>query len=371
MMSMSSSTRSASLLAVGRLRTLNSMETSPTVDIAVVGGGIAGLCAAVLAARQGYDVALFEPGMQQNSAAWTSAGMHAPLAELMSPELLDDAARAMEFNRSFFGTLGHNLDTVSGVLVPLYAGADVSRRFNDLAASTSLELLPVDQWPNEPPQGAEQLARIPAEFAVDPRMLLNALESAAMDTDRVTVVQQRVADIRRESRGICINTGDQRQMATNAVLATGWQAPPVENLARPWGVPVRGILLRMDLDNTPPCILYDHLDGQKTYVVPGTGGVRIGSTAESGATHTNIDDGEVRELIERASRLWPPVRDGQLTDASAGIRPSGSVADPDRFVVDSAMDGKTAIIKGLFRNGILFGPTAAHLALQQIGIELT
>ncbi|UVC10283.1 FAD-binding oxidoreductase [Rhizobium sp. TH2] len=118
---------------------------------------------------------------------------------------------------------------------------------------------------------------------------------------------------------------------SHALIAAGAASFPILQslmppLPKPLGQGVKGqaALLKADLDPTLPVVF---LDG--VYVVPHEGGfAAIGSTSENQYDDPLSTDRQLDTLIENARALIPALRDAEVVERWAGIRPKAIGRDP-------------------------------------------
>lgn len=156
-----------------------------------------------------------------------------------------------------------------------------------------------------------------------------------------------------------VDTSSASWDADRVVLAAGtWSGHVTVDGADPVPVrPVRGQLLQLQ---TAPGTLRHVVWGPAGYLVPWPDGtVLVGATSEDvGFDEACTEDG-VRGLREMAAALVPALADAPLTEARAGLRPSG----PD----DLPLLGPSTAVPGViyatahYRNGVLLTPLTAML----------
>ena len=322
--------------------------------VSVVGGGVIGLSIAWLLAERGVEVTVFDPAPGRG-ASHVAAGMLAPVTEVHYGEeaLLElnlrSAARYPAFAAHLEGASGRSVGYhESGALA-------VARDSDDLAALDRLvryqEELRLDVQrlsaagcrrvePGLAP-GVRGGVLVAGDHQVDPRALLDALLEACRRR-RVPFVHERVGP-------------DDRPDGDVVVVAAGAWSAGVAGVDLPVR-PVKGQLLRL---RGKPGV--DHIiRGLDVYIVPRPSGeVIVGATVEERGFDTAVTAGAVDDMLQAAIELVPDVRELELVETCAGLRPG----TPDnRPIIERR--GDTIIATGHYRNGVLLAPITAELVLE-------
>ncbi len=351
-------------------------------DVAVVGGGVAGLAAARELARRGLRVAVLEDN-RAGSASRAAAGMLAPQAEADARDELFDLLSA---SRDMYPDFADALSEESGIRVEieqtgtLYLALDerdaeeVERRFAwqsraglEVERLTAAEALALE--PNISTDVRVAL-RFPRDWQVESRRLVSALDAAA---ERLGVRIIRAVEARgvrvRGGRAAGVVTSEGELEAGAVVFAAGaWNSSlhkfsdggsPYLN-DDPRVEPVRGQILcyRQPLQDRP---LFRHVVyGPRGYVVPRREGrLLAGSTTERGVYDCRVTEEGARSINAHVLEMAPAVAALEVEDSWAGLRPRAADGLP--------VLGESADVKGLFyatgfyRNGILLAPAAGEI----------
>lgn len=351
-------------------------------DVAVVGGGVAGLAAARELARRGLSVAVLEDG-RAGSASRAAAGMLAPQAEADGADELFELLCA---SRDMYTDFTAAVSAESGISVEIeFTGTlylalnegdeeEVERRFawqsgaglevNRLTARQARQL-----EPNVSPDVRVAL-RFGRDWQVEGKRLAVALDAAA-EARGVRIIRAV------EARGVLVEGGRAAGVVTSegeiradaVVFAAGaWNSwlykfsgggsshpsddPRVE--------PVRGqILCYQQPDPDRP--LFRHVVyGPRGYLVPRREGrLLAGSTTEHARFDCRVTEEGARSIAARAAELAPGVAALEVVDSWAGLRPRAADGLP--------VLGESADVRGLFyaagfyRNGILLAPAAGEI----------
>ncbi|MBV8858906.1 MAG: glycine oxidase ThiO [Acidobacteria bacterium] len=351
-------------------------------DVAVVGGGVAGLAAARELARRGLSVAVLEDG-RAGSASRAAAGMLAPQAEADSP---DELFRLLCASRDMYPDFAAALGEESGLPFEiestgtLYLALDeeeeeeVERRFTwQKRAGLEVERLTAREARALEPNvsaGVRMALRFPRDWQVESRRLLVALDAAA---ERLGVRVNRGV----EARGVRVRSGraagvvtSEGELEAGAVLfaAGAWNSSlhkfpddgnPYLN-DDPRVEPVRGQILCYRQPAGQPPLFRHVVYGPRGYVVPRRGGrLLAGSTTEPGLYECRVTEEGARSIAARVAELAPAVASLEVEDSWAGLRPRAADGLP--------VLGESADVKGLFyatgfyRNGILLAPAAGEI----------
>jgi glycine oxidase len=358
-------------------------------DVAVAGGGVAGLAVAWRARARGLGVCVLDRGDLGGGASHVAAGMLAPVAEADPGELellrlgLRSAERWPDFAaelRELTGVdVGHR---ACGTLVVARDRDEAEALGRELSLRARLgvraeRLLPSAARRLEPALAPTvRLAlEAPDDHAVDPRQLTAALALAA---ERVGAVLRPGAAVARvvhdgaRVQGLEL-AGGERVAAARVVVAAGAWSGGLDGLPDEARVPVRpvkGQTLRLRDPSGPGLLERVVRWGGPTpgYLVPrGDGRYVLGATVEERGFDTSVTAGAVHELLDDAAELVPGVLELEIEEAVAGLRPG----TPD----NAPVLGRSPALDGLFwatghhRNGILLAPVTAELVAAELAGE--
>jgi len=298
------------------------------VDCLIAGGGLMGASIAWRLAQRGARVTVLEAKRFYGEASWAGAGMLSPHGERFPSPVWQ--ARAVE-SLALYPEFVRELAAASGDPI-------------DYAVCGAVELT------------AEGEQRFPEEAMVNPRDLGEALRTVLKDLGVRVRAYQPAARVER--RGARWGMGEFE--ADAVVIAAGaWSSriavegePPL-----PESNAVKGYLLGYQM---PAGSLGEIRREGHTYVVQRSDGFTIaGSTEEPGVWDDAVDPAVVRELRERAGRLWTALDGKAPGRVWTGLRPSTTSGD---IYVEEWRE-RLWLAYGHFRNGILLAPwTAQHVA---------
>ena len=370
-------------------------QQSDRYDVAIVGGGIAGLAVAWRAQQRGLRTVVLERDRLAGAATHVAAGMLAPISEARSGEreLLALNRASLASYPAFVAELAEASGRDPGFA---RCGTLAVARDRDEAEALERELaerealgLPVERLLASEARRREpalsptlRLALdVPDDHAIDPRALSAALVVAveraggvlregaevarvALDDagERVVGVELRASgqptDRAWEPVADTVPTTGAAELihADRVVIAAGAWAGALDGLPAHARVPVRpvkGQIMRLR-DPAGPGLLTRVLRMQPGYLVPrGDGRYVLGATMEEQGFDTAPTAGGIFELLRDAIELVPGVSELQVEEVAAGLRPG----TPDNAPVlgAGALHG-LQWAAGCFRHGILLAP---------------
>ncbi len=341
-----------------------------SVDVAVVGAGVAGLIAAWSASERGASVRVIDDGDGRPSASAVAAGMIAPVGEASWGEerLLAAALAAAAEWPSF----AERLAAASGLEVPYRRcgsihvaldrdeAAELERRagFHQRHGLRSERLLASECRRLEPALSTSVAGGIsaPEEAEVDPRALLAALRAAA--TAAGASLGIGCAERIDPDRGRVQFEDGTSIVAGTVVLAGGaWSglADLVAGLRIPVR-PVKGEILRLRAERDER-VCERIVVGERFYLVPRESGeLVLGATVAERGFDLRVSAGGVHELLREAYRAVPELAELELAETAAGLRPGSPDNAP---IIGRHRDSRLVVCAGLYRNGILLAPLVA------------
>lgn len=351
-------------------------------DVAVVGGGVAGLAASRELARRGLSVAVLEDG-RVGSASRAAAGMLAPQAEADSrDELFELLCASREMYTAFTAAVSEE----SGISIEidktgtLYLALDeedeedAERRFAwQSRAGLEVERLTAEGARTLEPHispAVRMALRFPRDWQVESRRLIIALDAAA-EARGVRIIRGV------EARGVLVKGGraagvvtTEGELAADAVVfaAGAWNSwlhkfsegvnPHLND--DPQVEPVRGQILCYQQPEGQSPLVRHVVYSPRGYVVPRRAGhLLAGSTTEPGLYDCRVTEEGARSIAARAAEIAPAVAALAVADSWAGLRPRAADGLP--------VLGESADVQGLFyatgfyRNGILLAPAAGEI----------
>jgi len=368
-------------------------HTTLRFDVAIVGGGIAGLAVAWRAQQRGLRTVLLERDGLAHGATHVAAGMLAPISEARVGErgLLALSRASLERYPAFVAELADASGrdpgySASGTLLVARDRDEAEALERELAERKAIGLLVERLLPSEARRREPALAPtlrlaldVPGDHAIDPRALSGALALAAERAGATLREQAEVARIALSHDGdrvvgVELAAGGARIHADQVVVAAGaWagalDGPPAH--ARVPVRPVKGQIMRLrdpaGQGGVP--LLTRVIRMQPGYLVPrGDGRYVLGATMEEQGFDIAPTAGGIFELLRDAIELVPGVAELRIEEVSAGLRPG----TPDNAPVlgPGAVQG-LQWAAGCFRHGILLAPIVADaLAAALAGEQL-
>jgi glycine oxidase len=350
-------------------------------DVAVVGGGVAGLATARELARRGLKVAVVED-RREGGASRAAAGMLAPQAEAdCADELFELLCASRDMYPDFVAALGEEsgisleLDRTGTLFLALdeHDEEEVGRRFAwQSGAGLAVERLTAEEArrlePNVSPSARAALL-FPRDWQVESRRLVIALDAAA-EASGVRIIRAV------EARGVRVADGRAAGVVTSAgtldagavVFAAGaWNSSlrKFEGSGEAYlnddlrVEPVRGQILCFRQPAARPLVRHV-VYGPRGYVVPRRDGrLLAGSTTERNVYDCHVTEEGLRAVRAQAAEIVPAVAALDVVESWAGLRPRAADGLP--------VLGESADVRGLFyaagfyRNGILLAPAAGQI----------
>ncbi|HZV74361.1 MAG TPA: glycine oxidase ThiO [Conexibacter sp.] len=367
-------------------------QSDRSFDVAIVGGGIAGLAVAWRAQRRGLRTVVLERDRLAHGATHVAAGMLAPISEARSGErsLLALSRASLDCYPSFVAELTQASGrdpgfTACGTLAVARDRDEAEALERELAEREALglpveRLLASEARRREPALSPTlRLALdVPGDHAIDPRALAAALAVAVERAGGVLregaeVVRVLVAPDGERVEGLELRTsgdGDasrapvgagERIAADQVVIAAGAWAGALDGLPEQARIPIRpvkGQIMRLR-DPAGPGLLTRVIRMQPGYLVArGDGRYVLGATMEEQGFDTAATAGGIFELLRDAIELVPGVSELAIEEVAAGLRPG----TPDNAPVlgRGAIEG-LQWAAGCFRHGILLAPLVADV----------
>ncbi|TMD59282.1 MAG: glycine oxidase ThiO [Chloroflexi bacterium] len=333
----------------------------PRTDVLVIGGGIIGAAVADAVAAGGTPVVLLERAQVGSAASSGAAGLLAPLVEAEGPGPFLELALA---GRAMFRDAAAALLRDTGVDVG-YRETGTLRVAED--DGVARELRHRVSWERERGLGVRWLE--PAELASREPLLHEGLSGALFSADDHQVTSSALTHAlarRAAARGAVIVEGlgverllrvGDRVVGVRTTRGEEYRAKHVVLAAGPWSStlvprvtvrPLKGQLVHLRSART----LSHPIFGSDVYIVAKADDrIVVGATVEDVGFDWAPREEATRSLLDRAFRLIPALRDAEVLDAWAGLRPG----TPDRLpIIGVRRDAQGLIFAtGHFRNGVL------------------
>ncbi len=331
-------------------------------DLVVVGGGLWGMAAAWLCSAGGARVQVVHDG--DPAAGSVAAGMLGPWSE--AEDGLPELNAMLRLSARRWPAFALRLAAASGVDVgyhrsgallaaarPEHIGV-VRHRLSVMSAHA-----PARPWlpgsvlraiePGLSP-GVAGGVDLHDEHQVDPRRVLDALGRASREAG-VEVVGDAATGVSRHAVELA---SGRRLRAGRVVIAAGWAAARLGR--RVVLRPVKGQILRLGAPPGGNLPVRRVIRTPSVYLVPRAGDeLVVGATSEE-AGDRRVSAGAVRRLLDEAIHVVADVRELELREISAGLRP----VTPDGLpVLGEDVDGVLWAAGGS-RNGVLMAPSAAE-----------
>jgi glycine oxidase len=321
-----------------------------TADVVIAGAGIIGLSTALELVARGLRVIVLERGQAMTEASWAAAGMLAA----HDPENLPELRPLSDLSISLYPDYLNTIESLSGLQVPLRTSRTLLGSGQDHAFDNALPLPEIARYvPNL--NAAGRTFQLLKEHSLDPRDLCAASPKAAAAAGVSLVEQSPVTTVQGTARGVEITTPQAAWSSAHFINCCGAWAGAISNL--PSIEPRKGqiAIVKLPPHHSLDCVIRT----PELYLVPrGDGRVVIGATVEHAGFDKSVHEATIQTLLDEAAALWPPVREAQIVETWAGLRPGSSDELP---IMGACGDENCWIASGHFRNGILLAPATARV----------
>lgn len=337
-------------------------------DIAVVGGGIAGLTTALQLARDQFNVVLLDRQETGRACSWAGGGILTPLRPWkQNPANL----RLCQWSAQHYPAFCQDLFSATGI-DPEYEKSGML--FLDCDDTTEIknwidthaercEWIPagetIDLAHNWFPRSTASLWVPGIAQARNPR-LLKAIKHQ-LNRLSVRIVEQRAVKPLTSVNGtgsIQLQTDNGTIECDRVVIAAGvWSNDLLPEPYKLELVPIRGQMLSM---SDHAVSLHHMVINQECYLIPRrTDVMLIGSTVEDVGFDAGITKSARTRLLHAAYRLLPGLQDQGTVRQWSGLRPKSVTGSPYIGAVDKG--GKILVNTGHYRTGLLTSLASARL----------
>ncbi|MHC8440686.1 MAG: NAD(P)/FAD-dependent oxidoreductase [Candidatus Eutrophobiaceae bacterium] len=353
----------------------------------VIGGGIAGLCAARALARRGAEVILLEAGSLGAGASGVAGGILFSIRPWMedaesvrlsqraavyyprfAQELLEETGIDIEYAHS--GLLLMDAQDIEGMRALRPTAPHVQVRVADMRQYG------IDGCPAWPAECFSKTALFLPEVAQVrvPRVLqAMAVSLRALGVDvreQAPVRQLHFLEGSADSRFVAVEAGGERIEADCAVICSGvWTRALLGETAGSPTIqiePIRGQIICLKFPQRPFSAVL--LDGDHYLIPRKDGHVLLGSTTERVGMDSSTTATADEELFAWGKRLWRGLTAGERIWHRAGLRPASASGHP---LVGSVPGKENVFIHaGHYRKGILQAPWTAECLAEEIDVFL-
>ena len=353
-------------------------------DVAVIGGGIVGVSAALRAARTGAKIALIDAGFDGKASA-AGAGIVSPVG-LGGDEASKEWSAMVASAISHYNTILDQLRDVGvtdvgfgkvGELVVATREQDRSR-LDELHARLKIfaqsgipvgrvERVGARQMEESWPELREDLEGIYIEniARMDGRRMCAAIGDLAQQKG-ANFVNGKAA-IRLDGDHCILEVDGMPVSAKTIILAAGsWSLPMLHILRVPIGVqPVRGQIVHLALPGqateTRPVV--NTFEGHYFLGFPGNRVVTGGTHEPEAEFDSRVTAGGVHSVLSKALRIAPGLSAASLIETRVGLRPRSSDGYP---IVDRPRSAQNIVVAtGLGAWGLTLGPLIGGIAAEQ------
>ena len=308
--------------------------------VVIIGGGVFGCCAAYELARSGAQVTLVERDAFGTHASGRNPGNLNPILGA-APELVPFALESFRLHQmlvkdlSVPGRVPYALEPVKRVLVAFDAKDedeldDVERAFAGHASFATARLRTEALHEIEPrlSAAAREGLLIEGNYSLDSRAFHLAIATAAQDAGAKVVRISATGVAAHDGTVSAVHMASGDHPCDALVLATG---PWVAETSAWIGVelpiaPVKGEMLRLRLRDRN--ISHDFTNGLISLYRRGAEEVWVGVTREQAGFDESATEVGRRTLIDGAARIMPALRDAEVIEHLAALRPMTRTALP-------------------------------------------
>ena len=344
-----------------------------TVDVAVIGGGIAGCSAAYYLAREGLAVAVVEHQGIGNAASGYALGLLNPLSGTLIPGRLAVFAReAFDEHRRLWPRLQEesSIDFQGRMMPHLEVALDEAavpalrnemERWNAADGFSARwlngqDVRALDDRIANEVVGAVLLERL---GMVDSQQLTRALMDAACQLGASIVDDRAVSIAWSGDRAVGVRMAKGKVACHSVVIATGPWSGAVEE----WTglnipvTPLKGQIVR--LEGLSPPLEY-HIAGPGAVVQKADGKLWAAATEEEAGFDLSTTPRARQDLLERAARVLPSVTQARILEQTACLRPRtpdglpilGKVPERDNVYLATG-GGKKGVLLAPAMGGVL------------------
>jgi glycine oxidase len=342
--------------------------------VGIIGGGIIGLSTGWQLAKKGFHVEILEKEKEFKGAAWVSAGMLAPQAELGFEEF-DYFSLCIE-SLKLYPKFLEELEADSGIKVPLKRCGTLMAAFDRDQTERLKRIKDFRQKVNLPGKwltGSEAKEIEPLlspkctcgllfeeDAEVDNRKLLEALKQAFINCggelfEEHTVESVNIINNKAESLHF---HGIDAKYDSILLAAGSWlsKVKGLEFLSCCNIKPVKGQII--SLKTSASFNLKHAVRANDVYIVEKSDErIIIGATVEDYGYDRAITAGAVLELLENAWEAVPGISELEIISVDAGLRPGSLDNQP---ILGKTEVENLFIAGGHYRSGVLLAPITAY-----------
>lgn len=348
-------------------------------DVAVIGGGLIGLCCARWLSKEGLRVVLLERHRVGREASSAAAGMLAPHFEApMNPQLFLLGLQSLRL----FPDLSEGLFEETGIDVGYDRHGTLALYFDseEFAQSKSKHRWQVDMGAQLQWLTREEVLRqestisdelvgalyIPNDHQVDNCELVRALLEALIQSGVHIYEDHPVTEVLVEDGRVIGVRSESEKFASRWVInAAGcWAGDIVPQVWTPVR-PVRGQMVALDMRGIAHIrhVLHAH----RIYLVPRRNGhLLVGATVEEAGFENKTTVGGIAALLTQVVKISAKMREMPVVATWSGLRPGSR--DDLPMLGPTEIEGYL-LATGHFRNGILLAPITAQLLRDYIVSE--
>lgn len=343
----------------------------PKLEIAIVGGGIAGLSVAHRLVKNGHKITIFDPhaGFGASHAA---AGMLAPASEINFQEV--ELLKLMRHSNDLWPSFASDIESHSNTSVDLRKEGTIILGFEQ---NDAREMERIAEFQKELGITVERLTRsmlrglepdvvspvayaalIPSDHQVDNRLLMTALQISLRSQDVLFIEKIATELIEKDPESYALVFDDGSIIEPEVlILAPGAYLSMIKGVPEPYDQvirPVKGQIIRVLTDPNKfnlRHVLRAKIANKGIYMVPRVNGeIVIGATQEEVGFDETARVRPIADLLTQATIIAPAIGEADFKEQLVRFRPG----TPDNGPIVGRHERSNLFFSvGHFRHGIL------------------
>lgn len=331
------------------------------IDIAIIGGGLAGMLTAYALNKAGAKVMIIEKSASASESSWAGGGILSPLYPWRYPEAVNVLSQA---SQRMYPSLVDEISEISGI-DPEYrqCGMHILSEELDSAAiqwMTDHNVMYENSQPLWHQNAATNFVYLPEIAQIRNPRFIKSLKLALEKTGVQFSFNNSVESFSKDADNcFSLLTSEGAWQAEKIVVCAGaWTSRLLGDSVLSVDInPVRGQML---LYKAPASLISSIILARGKYIIPRNDGrVLVGSTMEYvGFDKSNTEEG-IFVLKQFVADMCPCLADYPIEKQWAGLRPGSPDGTP--YIGEHPLMPGLYVNSGHFRNGVVMAPASASL----------